>query len=250
MKQKLLFTLLLLPLWGTGGLFAAAPTATPIAANFTNHTVTLTVTGTAAKTWVWIDYQPVGDAPAFTLGTWGRAPVTVVTSPGTYVAGNTNGFWLMGGATATATLAVTGKFNWCAYASEVPPTAVINAAGGYTLKGTAPFIVNSATLAAGVKTLGAGTCITTLTDYTGNPTSVLPALPTVSTTGVTICYSTAASLTATAGGGTTTAMTYTWNVGGATKTTTVPSNTTAALTTTTTYTVTARNANNCTSAAA
>jgi hypothetical protein len=49
----------------------------------------------------------------------------------------------------------------------------------------------------------------------------------------------------TAGGGTTTAMTYTWNVGGTSSTTSVNSKTSQALTANTTYTVQIRNANGC-----
>jgi hypothetical protein len=56
------------------------------------------------------------------------------------------------------------------------------------------------------------------------------------------CYGESAILTATVSGCTTTAMTYTWDIGGTEHTTTVPTVTTGSLTATTTYTVTVRNA--------
>jgi uncharacterized protein (TIGR02145 family) len=133
-----------------------------------------------------------------------------------------------------------------------PPRAVIKAAGGYDLKGTPPFTVNGTTLGDNVTTFGAGTCITSLSDATNNPTSVLPDLPTVSTSNPAArCGAGAVPLTATAGGGTTTAMTYTWVVGGgAAQTTTTGSlSLTSGAVGRTTYSVTVTNANGCTSAA-
>jgi hypothetical protein len=143
------------------------------------------------------------------------------------------------------------QFNWCAYALDVPPTAVINAAGGYTLKGTAPFTING-TITEGTKAFAAGTCITTLTDFTGNPTQILPALPTVSTTNPDArCGEGAVTLTATAGGGITTTNTYTWVVDGAAVTTTTTSSFSPTVAVgSVTYSVTVTNANNCTSTAA
>jgi uncharacterized protein (TIGR02145 family) len=75
------------------------------------------------------------------------------------------------------------KFNWCAYALNTPPKAVLIAGGGYKLQGTPPFVVNGSALGAGVKTFGAGTCITSLTDATDNPTSILPTAPSISRSG-------------------------------------------------------------------
>jgi hypothetical protein len=74
---------------------------------------------------------------------------------------------------------------------------------------------------------------------------VMSDLPTVTAvTSPAICPNTTASLSATLGSGTTTAMTYTWNIGGTVTTTTTNTITTPALTTTTTYTVQVKNANN------
>jgi hypothetical protein len=169
------------------------------------------------------------------------------------------GFWLntsgasSGSANVTATVSLTNgveQFNWCAYALNYPPRAVIKAAGGYDLKGTPPFTVNGTTLGNTVTTYGAGTCITSLSDATNNPTSVLPATPTVSTSNPAArCGAGAVTLTATAGGGTTTAMTYTWMVGGVQHTTTSGSLPLSSVAEgSTTYSVTLTNANGCTSA--
>jgi uncharacterized protein (TIGR02145 family) len=82
-------------------------------------------------------------------------------------------------------------------------------------------------------------------------TGIAYAVPTVGTTSpATVCYNTAAALSCTVSGGTTTAMTYTWKIGTATTTTTAPSVTSTNLTAATTYSVTAANAYGCTSTAA
>jgi hypothetical protein len=79
-------------------------------------------------------------------------------------------------------------------------------------------------------------------------TITVNAVPTVTTTSPDIiCYNTAAALSCTVSGGTTTAMTYTWKIGTATTTTTAPSATSASLTAATTYNVTVTNANGCAS---
>jgi hypothetical protein len=91
-------------------------------------------------------------------------------------------------------------------------------------------------------------CVSTTT---AAQTVVVNALPTISATSVAArCGSGAVTLTATASG-TTTAMTYTWIVGGAAAvTTTTGSYTPATLTASTTYSVTLKYANNCTTPAA
>jgi uncharacterized protein (TIGR02145 family) len=71
----------------------------------------------------------------------------------------------------------------------------------------------------------------------------LPAVSAV--TSPAICYGATAALSATLGAGTTTAMTYTWNIGGVSSTTTAGSKTSPALTTTTTYTVQLTNTYGC-----
>ena len=64
----------------------------------------------------------------------------------------------------------------------------------------------------------------------------------------TICYNTTAALTATATDGTTTAMTYTWVIGGSSCTTTASTTTLSNLMANTSYTVTVTNADGCVSA--
>jgi uncharacterized protein (TIGR02145 family) len=70
-------------------------------------------------------------------------------------------------------------------------------------------------------------------------------LPAATVTAKTVCSGGTVTLFATLGAGTTTPMTYTWNIGGTSSTTSDNSKTTEVLTTTTTYTVQLRNANGC-----
>jgi hypothetical protein len=204
------------------------------------------------RVWVWIDYCPInGDTPA---GTYGAADITGASPAADVASTSTRGFFVTANpATVTATLDnPPAKFNWCAYGSGAPPKAVIiNADGDYSLKGTPPFTVNGTTLGADVTTFGAGTCITSITDLTGNPAGLIPDKPTVSTSNPAArCGAGAVTLTATASGGVTTAMTYTWIVGGEPAETTADGSQTTAVAGSTTYSVTATNANGCTSAAA
>jgi hypothetical protein len=253
---------LLLLLWGVGGAFAQVSVtnlATDYAAKKISFTVSWTATPHNNQIWVITDYVKVENAT--TVGGWSRALVTGATATGNGSAATVTGqrgFWLntsasSGSATITATLSgIPAQFNWCAYALNYPPRAVIKAAGGYDLKGTPPFTVNGVPLAATATTYGAGTCITSLSDATNNPTSVLPAAPTVSTSNPAArCGAGAVTLNATAGGGTTTAMTYTWVVGGgAAQATTIGSLPLSSVAEgSTTYSVTVTNANGCTSAA-
>jgi hypothetical protein len=162
---------------------------------------------------------------------------------------NGRGFYVTQSPTVvTATLDIaTAPFNWCAYGSGHAPAAEAQAGGGYKLTGTPPFTINGDTKELGYY-FGAGTCITSITDLTQHPGGIIPTLPEVaSVSASTPCAGSAATLTATPSGGTTTAMTYTWNIGGTQSSTTAASITTQNLTATTTYTVTARNAYGCTS---
>ncbi len=259
--RKLILLLSLLPLWGPGGLYAAnCVSVHSVSANYATKAVTFTLTWSGCngadhlyKAWVFVDYQAITGT---TRGAW--APATIVGTPavsnGAYAVGNSRGFYVTGvnGQTATVTVTLGGvpaQFNWCAYATDYPPNATINAAGGYTLHGTAPFTVNGTTLGAGVRTYS-GACITSITDPTGCP-GLIPATPTVSTTNpAAVCANSGVTLTANVSGGTTTANTYTWNIGGATTTTTtntfaVPA---ASITASKTFTVSIRNANGCASA--
>ena len=260
-------------LWGTGGLFGGLSAAaqstmqvTPLSATYTTSPTiqfrvswtSQTATNHLPKAWVIIDYDKVENNVA--ANNWQPATITgiALTTNGTISQQSTRGFFLEGAQTnfsATVTVALSGmpaQFNWCAYALDYPPQAVIKAAGGYELKGTLPFTVNGTKLGNDVKTYGAGTCITTLSDATNNPTSVIPAKPTVATSNPAArCGAGAVTLNASASGGTTTAMTYTWIVGGGTAqiTTTGSLSLSSVGVGSTTYSVTVTNANGCTSTA-
>jgi hypothetical protein len=258
-----LAAVLLLLLWGAGGAFAQV-SVTNLATNYATKQISFTVSWTATphnnQIWVITDYVKVENAT--TVSNWSRATVTTVSKTAgngsvTTAAGNL-GFWLntagasSGSTNVTATVSLASgvdKFNWCAYALNHPPQAVIKAAGGYELKGTPPFTVNGTTLGDNVKTFGAGTCITSLSDATDNPAGIVPALPAIATvTASTLCAGGTSTLTATLSGGTTSAMTYSWNIGGSTSTTTGNTKTTQTLNANTAFTVTVTNANGCTSA--
>ncbi|MDR0582661.1 MAG: hypothetical protein LBG31_06840, partial [Prevotellaceae bacterium] len=245
-------------LWALSG-FAQQASITNLATDYTAKKISFTVKWTAAphdnKIWVITDYVKIEGAT--TVGPWSRALVTNVSaSTGTAtIYSNGRGFLLTtsgvnGSANITATLisSMPARFSWCAFALNYPPRAVLNASGWYDLKGTKPFVVNETPLGNDVNTYTGG-CITSLTDATNNPHAIIPGPPTITAVNSpTICYNTAANLTATVAGDITAAMTYTWNIGGTITTTTVPAKTTGNLTTNTTYTVTAKNAAGCTSA--
>jgi hypothetical protein len=152
---------------------SATVTITPLSVDYPNKKVTFRVawTGTPAnnRVWVWVDLCPViGASPS----TFAKAVISAATGSGV-VAGTLNGrgFYVnVNGATVTATLSnAIGKFNWCAYGSDYPPNARNNGSS-YTLKGSPPFIVTTASGTAQVskKTYSGGT-ITALTDVTGCP---------------------------------------------------------------------------------
>jgi hypothetical protein len=146
---------------------------------------------------------------------------------------------------------VPAKFNACAYATDYPPNAVINASGGYTLKGSPPFTITyneSSATTTDAKTFNAG-CITSITDATGNPAGIVPVLPAVTASAISsACAGAAVIFTATASGGTTTAMTYTWNIAGSlSSTTTTTYNKAFSSTGSNTYTVSVKNRNGCVS---
>jgi hypothetical protein len=242
-------------------IMSAQVSISHMATNYNAKQISFTVSWTVQpynnQIWVITDYIKV--VGASTVGNWSRATVTAVTKntgvgTASTVTGNNRGFCLntsgsSGSADVTATLSLANgvdKFNWCAYALNYPPKATIRAGGGYDLHGTPPFRING-NITESSKILSAGTCIVTLTDATDNPTFIIPAAPSITATSPTICYNTAANLTVTVSGGTTTAMTYTWNIGGNISSTTVTTKTSQILTANTTYTVQALTANGCTS---
>jgi hypothetical protein len=61
------------------------------------------------------------------------------------------------------------KFNWCAYATDYPPNAILGSNHYYNLHGTAPFVINDVALHEGTTTHSSETTITSFTDATGCP---------------------------------------------------------------------------------
>ncbi len=182
--KKIYFILLL---FCTNSAFAAGcVTVTKVAVNYKSQMVTfkLTWSGCNSSTvhttathlnsvWCFVDFQTVDETG--NKGAWTRATIsnTPSISNGTYTAGNTKGFWATGdnGQSATVTVKLgnaSGKFNWCAFATDYPPQAALYSNGTYTLKGTAPFVVNGSTISGNTFT---GT-ITSLTDATNCPGGV------------------------------------------------------------------------------
>jgi hypothetical protein len=211
--------------------------------------------GHPPKVWIIIDYDKVENNTA--AHNWQPAAITgaVQKTAGTVSQQSARGFFLEGtttGFSSDVTVSLSGmpaKFNWCAFALDYPPNATVKAGGGYDLHGSPPFTVNGAQLGAGVTTFGAGTCITSITDATGNPAGLVPALPTVTASAPSsACSGTAVTFTATASGSTTTAMTYTWNIAGSLLSTTATTYSKALSSTgSNTYSVSVKNSNECVS---
>jgi hypothetical protein len=251
--KKLYFYLLLLPFWGLGASSAWAQNVQLVGSNFDTGAITFTVdVGAATPTWVLVEYTT---DPSPDLATMSRATFTdeSITPPsaGTLAAEN-RGFLLTSSATITAKLSGVSdsRFSWCGYAFGAPPNATVNPEGGYTLRGTPPFIVNGSTLTAGETTFGPGTCIESITDFTYNPEGRIPDPPavTVSASEQYVDPGTEVTFTATASGGATNAMTYTWDIAGTeTTSTTNPYSQILSTPCEATYTVRVTNANGCTS---
>jgi uncharacterized protein (TIGR02145 family) len=249
--KKLYFIFLLLPLWGLGGLSSAwAQSIKMIGADFTHSEVTFSVDlSPATSTWVFVEHTTPPHSPA----NMSRATFTSVTfnppEAGTLTA-EKRGFWLTGSATVTAKLKdVSGVFSWSAYAIGVPPNARVKPEGGYELRGTPPFTINN-NITVNSHDFDAGTCITSITDFTYNPAGFFPDPPkvTVGASETEVCLGAEVTFTALATGSVTDAMSYTWNIAGTkTTTTTNPYITTLANVGEATYTVFVTNANNCTS---
>jgi uncharacterized protein (TIGR02145 family) len=183
--KKIYFIFLLLSLWGLGGLFgnfAFAQVSVKLIGE--TYTVPPQVSFTVSweskapynnKIWVLAQYSASGIAEE-------RALITDVIATGaatasTSIAANYRGFWLHtdgsinGSATVTATLSIADgveKFNWCVYAFDYPPNAVLQADETYQLHGSPPFTING-NISEPTNTFGPGTCITSITDATDNP---------------------------------------------------------------------------------
>jgi hypothetical protein len=250
MKKLSLF--LLLPLWSISSAWAQSVQL--IGEDFATGEVTFFVDiSPATSTWVFVEYtNPPTHDPAF----MSRATFTSVTftpsGAGTLLPAEKRGIRLTSSATVTATLnGAPPQFSWCAYAIGVPPNAKLAPDGSYTLLGTPPFTVNGVELADDVTIFGPGTCITSMTDFTYNPGGFAPALEITATASETeVCAGAEVTFTAVASGGTTTAMTYTWDVAGTTPS--ISSNTYCQVLSTAgkaTYTVRVTNVNGCTSTA-
>ncbi|MDR0582237.1 MAG: hypothetical protein LBG31_04650 [Prevotellaceae bacterium] len=236
----------------------AAIKITPLATDYSANKVTFKVEWQNAtipynnRVWVWVDFCPVtGTTPAASFGIATVSSPTKTGGNGTVTGATARGFFIEyanatnAGTTITATLSnASGKFNWCAYGSDYPPNATVLAAGGYTLRGTKPFTINGSQVEA--NTFGAGTCITSITDPTGRPDGFAsPVLTVSSPASPSRCNAGAVTLSVTAGGGTTTAMTYTWTIGGTSYTSNTNSYTTGSLSASAAYSVKVKNVNNC-----
>jgi uncharacterized protein (TIGR02145 family) len=242
---------------------------TNMATIYATKQISFTVTWTAQpynnQIWVITDYIKVNDAT--TVGAWSRALVTAVTkTTGTgsvATVSDNRGFWIntsgaTGSADVTATLSLApgvDKFNWCAFALNYPPKAVIKAGGGYDLKGTPPFKING-NITEITTVFAPGTCITSITDATDNPAGIVPANPSISLSAgssgqaatMNITLPTLQYTTANASGATCTAGSFPTGVSGTWNNNIYTISGTPTATGTFTYTVTTTNSNGCTNA--
>ncbi|MDR3134024.1 MAG: hypothetical protein LBU42_08415 [Prevotellaceae bacterium] len=157
----------------------AQVTVTPVSVDYDKSEVKFRVAWNAAtavnnRVWVWVDFCSVAGTTPSTF-----APATITSASVTFgTPTDLNGrgvFVTANGATVTAQLNATGKFNWCAYGSDYPPNILDYVDGTYTLRGTPPFTLKDAN---GNTQKVAGTTITqssltitpiTMTDETGCP---------------------------------------------------------------------------------
>ncbi|MDR3351088.1 MAG: hypothetical protein LBN98_05550, partial [Prevotellaceae bacterium] len=232
MKKHLLFIATfiatLFPFWAANAQTSVS--VTPVSANYTAATPTVTFevkwpagsrnANERAKVWLFVDYRRVQNNAY--AGGWLRAgitdpPVLCTAGTPTLAPGNDKGFWLQGPAdnsafAATVTVQVnvdvTGydpKFGWCAYATDLPPYAEA-IPGGYSLRGTEPFIIQTIPGDAGSTVTQSATtfhgCMYGLTDATGCPGELppMPAITGFSASAATLCAGQSATLTATAAG--------------------------------------------------
>jgi hypothetical protein len=174
---------------GGGGLFAQSTVQVENASvNYATKQVTFRVKWTDQSTpehrnkvWIFVDYQEVNGVNA--AASWTPATITGATtvSAGAVSEQNARGFYLEGSITnfesvITVTLSsgTPAKFNWCAYTTDYPPNATISN-GTYTLKGSAPFLLNG-NIPVDATTYSTGQCVTSITDRTGCP-GIMDTLP-------------------------------------------------------------------------
>ncbi len=219
--KKIYFLLLALCI-APGGFAASCIAVKQVKTDYKNKKVTVAITWTGCggdasshrnTAWVFVDYRTVTNGVKST--TWNRATISAA-SAGTVVnSGNSKGVWIYGANNTTQTVTLTlssipAKYDWCAFATDYPPNAAYNG-NNYTLRGTPPFLINGS-LTSNNKTYNSA-CILSLTDATGRPGIVPPALGiNIAASESIVCSGEIMNLTATASGGTTTAMTYTWNI--------------------------------------
>jgi hypothetical protein len=259
--MKWLVILVLILLWGIGLSAHSVSVSNMMVVNYSKNTVTFTVSWTGVQEnlrfWVIVDYQKVsGEETAggeqLRAGIKGVPAINGVGVIETVDA--KNGFWLNTDGNITNSTTITAQLDidaevdnihWCAYALDYPPVAETLDDGSYKLYGTPPFTVNGIKLGDAVRTFGPGTCITSLTDATGNPAGILPDAPVVHPSAAERCSAGTVTLSATPSGGVTTAMTCTWIVGGGAPQTTTAGCLSLSVNHSTTYSVKATNASDC-----
>jgi uncharacterized protein (TIGR02145 family) len=164
----------------------ATVTVTPLGTDYATKKVTFKVVWTNSPTapynnrvWIWIDFCPVSGVTPQSFSTATISKPAKTAGNGTITGETTRGFFIEyaainAGTTVTATLsnAPAGKFNWCAYGSDMPPNVTLDK-GTYTFKGTTNFIVNTPAQTITTKTIAKAnvtiTSSSTFTDATGCP---------------------------------------------------------------------------------
>jgi hypothetical protein len=178
------FPSLIINAHGEGGLFAQSTVEVENASvNYATKQVTFRVKWTDQSTpehrnkvWIFVDYQGVNGIEAAASWTPATITGTPTVSNGTVSEQNARGFYLTGsttnfesGVTVTLSSGTPAKFNWCAYATDYPPKAILGSNHEYNLHGTAPFVINDLVLLDGATTHHSETTITSFTDATGCP---------------------------------------------------------------------------------
>ncbi|MDR1680511.1 MAG: hypothetical protein LBS12_01825, partial [Prevotellaceae bacterium] len=179
--STIILTLSLTTVWGQGAVHVSNLSQTTGATPTLTFDISWTAPPSATPShrdsiWLFADYRIV-NADGST-GAWTSASITAATitsGAGTLITSTLpgRGFFLDGHGLVTlnTTIQITldapanERFNACVYASDWPPNATLNPGGGYTLKGTPPFIINN-TITENTHTFGADTCVASITDAT------------------------------------------------------------------------------------
>ncbi len=132
--------------------------------------------------WLFVDYRPITNGIKST--TWTRATISAASAGTVINSGSGKGVWIYGANTtqsATLTLSnMPSQYDWCAFATDYPPNAANYNNGVYTLRGTAPFVINSSQTVTGKNYSGG--IINTITDATGCSGWIERDVPTTSGT--------------------------------------------------------------------